>query len=70
MQLSANVFLDWLKACDRKLRGQKRKVLLFVDNCSAHYKAKLDNIELKFFLPNTRAKAQVSFPQCATELLA
>lgn len=58
--LPADVFLDWLKVWDRKLRGQGRKVLLFVDNCSAHPNVKLSNIALKFFLPNT-AEAQVRF---------
>ena len=54
------IFDEFLKKWDRKLGREKRKILLFVDNCSAHPKIQLQNIELKFFLPNTTAESQVN----------
>lgn len=57
--MTATIFENWLKEWDRKLIAKGRKVLLFVDKCSAHPSAiQLSNINLKFFLPNTTALAQ------------
>lgn len=55
------LFEEWLKKWDKKLEAQKRKVLLFVDNCPAHPKiTTLKNITLQFFLPNATAEIQVN----------
>jgi hypothetical protein len=32
----SDIFMDWVKDLDCKFFQQKRKVLLFVDNCTAH----------------------------------
>jgi len=52
------LFEKWLKKWDKRLKIDGRKILLFLDNCSAHPKIKLDNIELKFLPPNTTAASQ------------
>jgi hypothetical protein len=56
-----DIFEQWLKRWDRKLGIEKRKILLLVDNCSAHPKIQLKNIKLQFFLPNATAEVQVNF---------
>jgi len=41
------------------MKKQERKILLFLDNCTVHYKPPpLTNIVLQFFTPNTRSKFQ------------
>jgi hypothetical protein len=57
-----DVFENWIHKWDQKLQNQKRKVLLFVDNFSAHkISIELKNIELQFFPANTTARVQVIF---------
>lgn len=56
-----DIFEQWLKRWDRKLGSDKRKILLLIDNCSAHPKIQLKNIKLQFFLPNATAEIQVKF---------
>ena len=40
------------------MRMQDRKILLFIDNCSAHPHLDFSNIKLAFFPPNTTSKLQ------------
>lgn len=40
------------------MRMQDRKILLFIDNCSAHPHLNFSNIKLAFFPPNTTSKLQ------------
>lgn len=55
------IFEDWLRKWDKILKKADRKVLLYIDNCSAHPpNLELDCIVLKFFPPNTTAISQVS----------
>lgn len=57
-----DVFENWIHKWDKKLQNQKRKVLLFVDNFSAHkISIELKNIKLQFFPANTTARVQVIF---------
>lgn len=58
LPLSGNLFEKWLKRWDKRLKIDDRKILLFLDNCSAHPNIKLENIELKFLPPNTTAASQ------------
>ena len=52
--MTRTIFEKWLVSRDRCLQMEKRKVVLLVDNCSAHYStAKLNNISLRFLPPNT-----------------
>ena len=51
--MTSEIFIVWLRKFDSKMVLQKRKVLLFVDNCSAH--PRLDNlkaVKLAFLPPN------------------
>ncbi|XP_064468658.1 tigger transposable element-derived protein 4-like [Ornithodoros turicata] len=34
--MTAKIFADWVRTLDRKFASQGRKILLFVDNCTAH----------------------------------
>lgn len=49
----------WLLQFDREMIKQKRKVLLFLDNCSSHMKPpQMEAIELTYFLPNATSLMQ------------
>ena len=57
--MTSILFTEWLEEWDRKLRMEGRKILLLVDNCSAHPKVQgLTNIELRFLPPNTTSIIQ------------
>lgn len=59
--MTAELFENWLKTWNKKLKSDNRKVLLILDNFSGHPKVNLSNIELKFLPPNTTSISQVSF---------
>ncbi|XP_050300906.1 tigger transposable element-derived protein 4-like [Anthonomus grandis grandis] len=53
--MTSEIYEKWLLKPDKKFAAQRRKVLLFVDNCPAHPKSvesKLKNIKLEYFPPN------------------
>lgn len=53
--MTSEIYENWLLKLDKQFAAQKRKVLLFVDNCPAHPKTvagKLKNIKLEYFPPN------------------
>lgn len=54
------IFCEWLKAFDRDMKSQNRKVCLLIDNCSAHNieDIKLENLDVRFFPPNCTALIQ------------
>ncbi|XP_064463216.1 tigger transposable element-derived protein 6-like [Ornithodoros turicata] len=57
--MTADLFKQWLKTWDRKLELRNRKVLLIVDNCTAHkMDVELRAIELAFLPANTTAALQ------------
>ena len=56
--LTSGVFETWLKALDQRMRFQKRKILLFVDNGTSHADISLKNIKLQFFPANTTSILQ------------
>ena len=58
--MTSSVFTDWLKQFDSRMGRQQRKVLLFLDNApsGSHADITLDNVQLKFFPPNTTSKLQ------------
>ena len=59
--MTGGLFKQWLYNWDRKLRLQKRKILLLLDNCSAHpqwLKSELTNVQLEFLPKNTTACIQ------------
>ena len=57
--MTAGLFCEWLELWDRQLTLKQRKILLLVDNCSAHSKhPKVVNITLRFLPPNTTSIIQ------------
>ena len=56
--MTSGVFETWLKAFDRKMMFQKRKILLFLDNATSHAEISLKNIKLQFFPANTTSILQ------------
>ncbi|XP_050297254.1 tigger transposable element-derived protein 4-like [Anthonomus grandis grandis] len=57
--MTSDIFINYLKEWDEKLRRQKRKILLLVDNCAAHPKnVDLTNIRLEFLPPNCTSVIQ------------
>ena len=57
--MTAAMFETWLKEWDKKLEKDGRKILLYVDNCTAHSpRIQLKCITLKFLPPNTTAESQ------------
>nr|XP_002735168.1 PREDICTED: tigger transposable element-derived protein 6-like [Saccoglossus kowalevskii] len=55
----SDLFIEWLHKLDKKYKRQKRKILMFVDNCPAHPAVKnLKAIKLVFLPPNTTSKLQ------------
>ncbi|KAI1726066.1 DDE superfamily endonuclease domain-containing protein [Ditylenchus destructor] len=59
-KILTEIFESYLRECDRKFESQGRKIVLFLDNCTAHPHVGLKNITLKFFPPNTTALSQKS----------
>ncbi|KAK3094873.1 hypothetical protein FSP39_007356, partial [Pinctada imbricata] len=59
--MTAEIFQNWLRDFNRDMARQKRKILLFIDNCSAHPKGSADrlaNIKMEFLPPNTTSIIQ------------
>lgn len=49
--MTSPIFEEWMRKMDRKMRSQGRRIVLIVDNCSAHPTIELQNIV--FLPPNT-----------------
>ena len=49
---------EWLTSLDRKMKQQKRKIILFLDNAPSHPSVKLDNVKLVFLPSNTTSFTQ------------
>ena len=57
--MTSSMFEQWIKDLDRSMTRQKRKILLFVDNCLAHpHIQNLKSVTLLFLPPNTTSKIQ------------
>ncbi len=57
--MTAEFFSGWLKSFDKAMEKQKRKVILFLDNCTAHSPdVSLKCIRIQFLPPNTTSKLQ------------
>ncbi|XP_042908264.1 tigger transposable element-derived protein 4-like [Parasteatoda tepidariorum] len=51
--MTANIFEDWLLDLNRTYQRKNRKIILFIDNCTAHKSIPtMENITVDFFLPN------------------
>ncbi|XP_061190462.1 tigger transposable element-derived protein 6-like [Saccostrea echinata] len=52
--MTSDIFKEWVKKLEKKMRKKKRKIALIVDNCPAHPKIPgLQAIDLVFLPPNT-----------------
>lgn len=56
--MNSKVFTKWINSVDKKMRRQRRKILLFVDNAPSHPKLELRNVKVVFLPPNTTSVAQ------------
>lgn len=56
--MTKELFVTWLKEWDDELTLNKKKIILFVDNCPAHENVSLKAIKLVFLPPNTTAILQ------------
>lgn len=57
--MTTELFNEWLVSLDTDMKKQKRKILLFMDNCTVHNNPPpLSNIRLHYFPPNTTSKLQ------------
>uniref|UniRef100_H3AM58 HTH CENPB-type domain-containing protein n=1 Tax=Latimeria chalumnae TaxID=7897 RepID=H3AM58_LATCH len=57
--MTSNIFSEWVKKFDRKMECQKRKVLVFIDNCPVHPTVATLKVTTVIFLPtNSTSKLQ------------
>ena len=57
--MTTELFNNWLLTVNGDMKRQKRKILLFLDNCTVHNSPPtLSNVELYFFPSNTTSKLQ------------
>lgn len=56
--MTSEIFEDILKSFNRKMKLQKRKVILFLDNAKCHPNIVLSNVKLQFFNANTTTHCQ------------
>lgn len=57
--MTTELFNTWLLQLKKSMKKQKRKILLFMDNCTVHNNPPpLDHIKVHFFPPNTTSKLQ------------
>ncbi|XP_046667060.1 tigger transposable element-derived protein 4-like [Homalodisca vitripennis] len=57
--MNAELFADWLLKLDKQMGKGKRKIILFIDNCSAHNTIpELKWVKVQFLPANTTSKLQ------------
>lgn len=57
--MTTELFNNWLLTVNGDMKRRKRKILLFLDNCTVHNSPPtLSNVELYFFPPNTTSQLQ------------
>jgi hypothetical protein len=59
--MTSSIFEDWLHWIDQKFHSEKRKIILFVDNCLAHPSITMKELcafKVAFLSPNTTTKLQ------------
>jgi len=57
--MTAELFTNWLIQLDKRMKKEKRKIILFIDNCTAHSNIpSLQSIKVQFLSPNTTSKLQ------------
>ncbi|CAH0731050.1 unnamed protein product, partial [Brenthis ino] len=57
--MTSDAFCNWLKNLDKEMKKKNKKILMFIDNCTAHGEIpNLKNIKIKYLPPNTTSKLQ------------
>ncbi|BFZ15182.1 hypothetical protein BsWGS_18221 [Bradybaena similaris] len=56
--MTRDIFTVWANKLNNKMRLQGRKILLLLDNCTAHPPLQLSNIKLLMLPPNSTSKLQ------------
>lgn len=56
--VTGDLFKSWLQSVNAKMRIQRRKILMFIDNCGAHPDVSLSHVKLAFLPPNTTSRLQ------------
>ena len=56
--MTSKIYEDYLQTLDKKMRRQKRHILLFVDNAPSHPHLKFRILTVKYLPPNTTSKTQ------------
>ena len=56
--MTASIFEEYFKDLNKNLRKSNRKILLLLDNCTAHPNLEFSNIKLLFLPPNTTSLIQ------------
>jgi hypothetical protein len=57
--MTSSIIEQWIKDLDRSMTRQKRKTLIFADNCPAHpHTQNLKSVTLLFLPPHTTSKIQ------------
>ena len=56
--MTSSIFTDWLKRLNNSITILSRKILLFVDNCSAHPPMQLSHVKVVMLPPNTTSCLQ------------
>ncbi|XP_070211698.1 tigger transposable element-derived protein 6-like [Littorina saxatilis] len=56
--MTSVIFKQWANKLNNKVRIQGRKILVFIDNCSAHPPMQLSNVSFVMLPPNTTSRLQ------------
>lgn len=57
--ITSDIYEQWLRDLNKSMMKQKRKIVLFVDNCPAHPQIdRLSNVKVVFLPPNTTSQLQ------------
>ena len=64
--MTSSIYESWLRKLDRRFVNQKRKILMFVDNCPSHSKSieELKAIRVVFFTTKHDIEAAAYGPRC------
>ena len=57
-RITIEIFVEFLKKLNNKMKLQDRNILMFLDNCPSHLAISLSNIKLVFYLKNCTSKLQ------------
>lgn len=56
--MTREIMVEWLANFDRRMKREKRRILLFLDNAASHADIQLSNIKIVFLPPNITAACQ------------